>query len=261
MKPRALLGWVLLASLCLGGCRAVPPAAPPTAVVSQEQALARLDARQRAIQGFQGKGRITYLSPDQNYSGTLMLTGSMPATLKTVILDFLGRTILSFTTDGAEVQVFSPKEGKLFSGPATARNLAAFIPPAVALPQALRLLAGALPLSQGPPDRFTYDASQDRYLLEWGHAGALQERLWLTGQGLYPVREEWYGGAPEPRFTADLADFGALAPDFPEKITIKSTRPQLELRLAYRELRLNPPLNPGDLKLQAPAGTAVVPLP
>jgi hypothetical protein len=35
----------------------------------------------------------------------------------------------------------------------------------------------------------------------------------------------------------------------------------MELRLAYKELRLNPPLSPADLTLAPPPGVAVVQLP
>jgi hypothetical protein len=260
LKLRGFIWLVLLALLLAGGCRTLPPAPPPVAVTSPEELLSRLQSRQQQIKAFQAKGRLTFLSPQENYSGTALLTGRLPASLKVDVLDFLGRTILSFATDGTEVLVLSPRENKLFRGPATAKNLAAFIPPSVSLPQAVRLLVGALPFSSGPPDHFEYLPASGRYLLEWRRGGALVERLWVAAPGLYPVQEEWYGGAPEPRFTAELADFGALAPDLPEKITLKTTRPKIELRLVYGRLQLNPSLTPADLTLTPPPGVAVVSL-
>jgi hypothetical protein len=119
---------------------------------------------------------------------------------------------------------------------------------------------GALPLSPGPPDRFDYQTETGRYLLEWGQGSKLQERLWVEAQGLYPVQEEWFGGSPEPRFTAELANFGVLAPEIPEKITLKTTTPKMELRLVYRDLKLNPPLTPAELTLTPPPGIAEVSL-
>ncbi|MGB8990753.1 MAG: hypothetical protein WCD80_01730 [Desulfobaccales bacterium] len=260
MTRRTLIGAMVLALLGLGGCRALPPAPPPVAVTSPEELLSRLQAREQQVKAFQAKGRITFLSPHQNYSGTALLLGRLPASLKVDVLDFLGRTILSFATDGREVQVLSPRDNKLFQGPATPQNLAAFIPPSVSLTQTLRLLVGALPLSPGKPDRFEYLPGSGRYLLEWAADGALTERLGVEAQGFSPVQEEWFGGAPEPRFRAELANFGALAPGLPEKITLKSTAPKMELRLVYYELRLNPPLTPADLTLTPPPGVAVVPL-
>ena len=260
MNLRNFFCLLLAALLWSAGCRTLPPAPPPGAVISPEELLARLQARQEQVQSFQAKGRITFLSPQRNYSGTALLTGRLPAGLKVDVLDFLGRTILSFATDGAEVKVLSPQENKLFQGPATPRNLAAFIPPTVSLPQALRLLVGALPLSSGPPQSFDYEAATGRYRLEWRQGGALIERLWVAAQGLYPVQEEWFGGAPEVQFTAELANFGALAPETPEKITLKTPTPKMEMRLVYRNLKLNPPLTPAELTLASPPGVVQVPL-
>lgn len=261
MIPLRAIRLVILLFLLLAGCRALPPAPPPATVTSPEELLSRLESRQR-LRSFQAKGRITFLSPQQNYSGTALLRGILPATLRVDVLDLFGRTILSFHTNGAEVQVLSPREGKLYCGQATPRNLAAFIPPAVSLPQALRLLLGAVPLSPGTPPVFRYDPGQSRYLMEWqeGTAGKVRERLSVAAPGLYPVLEEWFGGGPAPRFTATFADFGSLVPDLPGKLTLQTSSPKIELRLAYTELILNPPLNPGELALTPPAGAAVVPL-
>jgi hypothetical protein len=179
LKLRGGIWLVLLALLWAGGCRTLTPAPPPAAAISPEALLSRLQSRQPQVQSFQAKGRITFLSPQQNYSGTALLTGRLPASLKANVLDFLGRTVLSFATDGTEVQVLDTRGNRLLSGPATPKNLAAFIPPSVSLPQALRLLLGVLPLSPGPPDHFEYQAATGRYLLEWRQAGALVERLWV----------------------------------------------------------------------------------
>lgn len=252
---------MLLALAGLYGCRALPPAPPPTAVASAEELLARLQQRQKNSESFQARGRITFLSPERNYSGTILVKSRRPESLRVDILDILGRTLLSLAANGDRVQVLSPSEGKLFQGPASPRNLAPFIPPAVTLPQALRLLVGALPLSPGPPSTFEYDPAAGQYRLEWRQPEGLQERLWVAAQGLYPLKDEYFGGAERPRFTAELADFGETVPDFPGKITLKTEAPKMELRLAYKELSLNPPLAPADLTLTPPAGITVVQLP
>lgn len=266
MKP-AIRVWPAIMALMvlvgLTGCRALPtpPTPPPTVVSSAEELLSRLQNRQKTLQAFQAKGRITFLSPQRNYSGTVRIKARRPASLRADILDIFGRTLLSFASDGSQVQVLSPHEGKFFRGPATPGNLAAFIPPAVTLPQALRLMMGALPLSPGPAARFEFNPSTSQYLLEWRQDNRLLERLWVAAQGLYPVKDEYYGGADRPRFTVELADYGEAAPDLPGKITLETEAPKMELRLAYNEESLNPPLRPADLTLTPPAGIAVVQLP
>lgn len=261
-RPIRLAFTALLTLAVLSGCRALPtePVPPPTKV-SAEELLTRLQNRGNSIQSFQARGRITFLTPQKNYSGTALIKVRRPENLRVDILDLFGRTLLSFASDGAQVQVLSPSEGKFFQGPASPRNMAAFIPPAVTLPQTLRLLAGALPLSSGPPTRFDYEATTGQYVLEWRKNDIIQERLWVAAQGLYPVKEEYFGGGDRPRFTAEWADYGAAMADLPGKITLKTEAPKLELRLAYNDLRLNAPLTPADLAVTPPAGVAVVQLP
>jgi len=251
---------LILALLLLAGCAGLRPAPPTRMALSPEEALAQLQARQQSIRSFQGKGRITLLSPEQNYSGTGLVAGRLPATLKADVLDFLGRSLLSFASDGQEVQVFIPKEGKIFRGPASPRNLAAFIPPGVTLPQALRLLVGALPLNRGQPRKGELNAAQGLYVYEWSNSqGGLEERLWVD-QELHPVKEEWYGEDGTPRFTAELAEYGSISPFLPGKITLRTEKPRVELRLAYKDLLLNPDLKPSDLALQPAPGVQEVPL-
>lgn len=261
ISPSWLALTALLALVVLSGCRALPTPPPTAAVASAEELLAKLQTREGTIEAFQARGRITFLSPERNYSGTALIKARRPENLRVDILDPFGRTLLSFASDGAQVQVLSPSEGKFFHGQASPRNLAAFIPPAVTLPQALRLLAGALPLSPGPASRFEYLPAAGQYLVEWRKNDLIQERLWVAAQGLYPVKEEYFGGSDRPRFTAEWTDYGAAAADLPGKVTLKTDAPKLELRLAYSELRLNVSLTPADLTLTPPSGVGVVQLP
>ena len=79
MKLKTFFWLLLTVLLWPAGCRTLPPAPPPVAVISSEELLARLNARQEQVKSFQAKGRITFLSPKQNYSGMALLTGQLPA--------------------------------------------------------------------------------------------------------------------------------------------------------------------------------------
>lgn len=252
----------LMALLELVGCRALPPPAPPpVAVSSAEEILARLKANQGAVQSFQAKGRLTLLSPQRNYSGTGVLKGQLPTTLRVDILDILGRSLLSFYSDGREVQVLSPQEGRLYRGPATPANLAALIPPGITLDQVVRLLVGDLPLSRTPPDDWRYDLEQDQYLLEWRHPdGSRRERLWVEARNFQAVKEEWFDDAGQPRFTIEFNEYGQLAPGRPRQVILRAFQPQAEMRLYYKEMQLNPPLSAAGLAVQRPEAVVEVPL-
>ncbi|MEW6387394.1 MAG: hypothetical protein AB1491_07755 [Thermodesulfobacteriota bacterium] len=249
--------WAILGP---GGCRSLPPAPPPP-VQSAAEVLSQLRARQQDLKTFAAKGRLTWLSPERNYSGTGLIKGRFPTTLRVDILDFFGRALLSFSSDGREVQVFSPKEAKFFSGAATPANLAAFIPPGVTLPQTLSLLTGDLPLSKEAPATWRYDPEKDAYLLEWRNPdGSQRERLWVAAPGSYPLREEWYDAQGRPLFTVELSDFDRQGSGRPQHIKLHTRHPEMELRLAYREMQLNPALPPGDFTVSRPPGVVEVPL-
>jgi hypothetical protein len=231
------------------------------AVTSAAELISRLQAGKPQVQSFEAKGRLTLLSPNRNYSGTSLIKGRLPQTVRADVLDILGRSLLYFYSNGQEVQVLSPKEGKLYRGEATPGNLAAFIPPAVTLSQMLRLLTGDLPLSAGQPSSWAYEADQGRYLLEWRYPeGAIKERLWLEARDLRPVQEEWHGPDGQLRFTAEFGDFGQVTPGLPSKIILKTPQPQAELRLVFKEMTLNPPLKDSDLVVPRPPAVTEVPL-
>jgi outer membrane lipoprotein-sorting protein len=258
----SFLALVALATLLgLGGCRALPPPPPPIAVLSTSEVLNQLKTRQEQVRSFQAKGRIILLSSRWNYSGTGFLKGSLPTTLRVDVLDFLGRSLMSFYSNGQEVRVLSPKEAKFYCGPATPGNLAAFIPPGVTLAQVVHLLVGDLPLSPGPPARGHYEAAQGQYLFEWDSPGdACRERLWVEARSFNPVKEEWFDQDGQLRFIVEYSDFGQVAAHRPRQLILHTYQPPAELRLVYKEMQINSPLTAADLVVTRPPAVVEVPL-
>jgi hypothetical protein len=258
------LGGALLLCLLAGlaGCRAALPPAPAVPELSADQILSRLKARHGALTTFAARGRLTLISPQQSATGNALIKGKLPETLKVDLKDLLGRSVLDFATDGQQVEILFPRENKLLRGPATPANLAAFIPPGVTAPQALRLLVGDLPLSPGPPDRMHFEPGERMYVLEWLKSdGSLQERLRVAAGDLQPRKEEWFGADGKLAFSAELGEFHQVSPGWPQQLKLVTPSPhQVELRLVYRDFTPNPALNPGDLVVSRPPGVAVLPL-
>jgi hypothetical protein len=258
MRLKCALMLVVLAGLA--GCKAMPPA-PAVPELSAGQILSKLQARQGTLTAFAARGRLTLISPQQNATGTALIKGKPPETLKVDLKDPLGRTILNFATNGRTVEILFPRENKLVQGPATPANLSAFIPPGVTLPQALRLLVGDLPLSQGPPTRSHLDPGERLYILEWlKKDGSLQERLGVNADDLFPRKEEWFGADGRLAFSAELGDFSQASPSWPQHLKLVTPSPRVDLRLTYKDFTPNPALNPGDLVVPRPPGVAVMPL-
>lgn len=257
---RRLGAAVLALLMALAGCRTLPPPPPAPLMQSAAEVISRLKDRQGELKSFQARGRLTLIAPGRSYSGTGRLTGAFPSTLRVGVLDFLGRSLLDFASDGRQVEVLFPREGKLYRGPATPGNLAAFIPPGLTLPQTLQLLTAKLPLSSGAPEEWRHEPGSGAYLLIWKQAnGSLQERLWVAVEGLNPLKDEWYGADGNLTFTAEWS--GAEGPgERPRKVTVRILNPATELRLAYQDFTPNPALSPADLTVPKPPGVAEVPL-
>lgn len=259
MRSGGLLLLVLLA--VLAGCRTLPPAPPVLPELTADQILSQLQARQQGLSSFALQGRLVLLSPRQNATGTALIKGKLPETLRVDLKDPLGRSVLNFATDGRVVELLFPRENKLFRGPATPTNLAAFIPPGVSLPQTLRLLVSDLPLSEGPPARMRYEPGEGLYVLEWLQSdGSLQERLRVQADGCLPRQEEWYGTGGRLAFKAELDEYDRQAPSRPRRLKLISPGPNVELRLTYKEFIPNPSLSPTALAVPQPPGVRVLPL-
>ena len=256
------LGRILLLVILAGlvGCRTMPPT-PKAPELSGDQILSRMKTRRGDLTAFSARGRLTLISPQQNATGTALIKGKLPQNLKVDLKGPLGRSILSFATDGYVVELLFPQEKKLFRGPATPNNLASFIPPGVKLYQALQLLVGDLPLSQGPPARVQFKPGERMYILEWLKSdGSLQERLWVVADEVQPRKEEWYEANGRLAFSAELGEFNRLAPGRPAQLKVLTSNPQVELRLAYQEFTPKISLTAADLVVPRPTGTAVLPL-
>jgi outer membrane lipoprotein-sorting protein len=259
MKIRWIILVLVIAALagCHGKFLHRPKALPAAGVkLSPEQIVSQLKARQGQLTSFAAKGRVTLVSPEQNATGTALIKGKFPETLRVDLKDPLGRSVLSFYTNGQQVEILFPRENKLLTGPATPTNLSSFIPAGVKLPQALRLMVGDLPLSQGKPARMSQES--DMYVLEWqAPDGSLAERLWVSVGAVQPVKDEWYGAGGRLIFSAALGEYGKAAVDRPGQVKLITTSPRVELLLTYRDFTPNPTLTPADLAVPKPLGVVV----
>ena len=82
----------------------------------------------------------------------------------------------------------------------------------------------------------------------------------MDAREVQPVKEEWFGPGGKLRFVAEYSDFGRLARGVPGQIIFKTSQPDAELRLFYKEMALNPSLQAPDLVLPRPPAVEEVPL-
>lgn len=267
MKGRRLAGLGRFVIPCglvlLAACRPFPPVRPGIRPVvhSAQDLRARLLVRAQAIQSFKAKGRVTYISPEQKYSGKALLVGHKPRTLRVDVLSFWGQSALSFFTNGQEMQILDYRQGKLYRGPVTPGNLADFIPP-VKVAELLEVLSGGVLLYRTGKAQMTYDPGPDRYRLELrsedqnGHTV-----IWVDARNLEILTAQWSDAQGQRSFKVEFADFDYRSRyPLPHRITLISGDNRRRLRVHYQELLLNPPLTSEALDLVAPAAVLEVPL-
>ncbi len=64
----------------------------------------------------------------------------------------------------------------------------------------------------------------------------------MSGQGLYPVKDGSSGAAATAAFRGGIGRFRSVGPGPAGKVTLRTEATKMELRLVFKELRLNPPL-------------------
>ncbi len=256
MKCLAVLACLAVA---VASCRTLPPPPPPPTLASPAEILAALRARQEGVKGFQAKARLTAIAPGRSYSGSGVVKALLPASLRVEVVDLFGRSLMSFACHEDRVEVLFPREGKLFTGPATPANLAAFIPPGLTLSQCVKLLAGNVPFSPGGPSAVQEGEGGRGLIMSWDNPnGSPRERLWLA-EGGQPQRQEWFGNDGKNPVHTEFADFSGPG-GRPKQVKVKTANPEAELRVAFGDLLLNPPLTPADFTLPRPAGVIEAPL-
>lgn len=255
---KRLLVFVCLAAAGLAACRTLPPPPPPSAAPPGE-VLAALRARQEGIKSFQSRARLTLIAPGRSFSGTGRVQAGLPSSLRVDVVDLFGRSLMNFASDGARVEVLFPREEKLFTGPATPGTLAAFIPPGVTLPQCVRLLAGSVPFSEEVPATWQETVEDRGLVMTWTNPdGSVREKLWVAAGG-HPRKQEWHGTDGQPKFTAEFSDFAGPG-GWPKQVKVQTAKPQTELRVAFGDLTVNPPLGPTDFTVPRPPGVTEAPL-
>ncbi len=121
----------ILFLLCLSACARLPTApvaGEKPAIQSAPDLVKQLEARAAEIQSLKGKGNVSVVSPQKNYTGNALITEIKPAVLRVDVLNFWGQPVIAFLMNDQEIKLLVYPESKLYRGPANSTNLSRFIP-------------------------------------------------------------------------------------------------------------------------------------
>jgi hypothetical protein len=241
-RARAL---ALLAALALAGCRTPPPAQLPLAPDDPRPAqrvaeLRELAGRRHALRA---TARAESAGPGGASFSSQLLLVERPASLRVEVIGLLQQRVLVLATDGARYELYRAEGRQTEAGPVHPGVLEEVAGLPVTPEAAASLLLAAPEPPEAPPESAFEDAAGTLMLgwpeqtLVFDAAGRLAELRFHPGEG-DTLRARW-------------SDYRALAgaEPFPHRFELELPASEARLVLEYRQLELDPALDPGLFRL------------
>lgn len=256
MNQNLLLKIGLLVSLivlCLSACARLPtvPAGERPMVQSGPDLLKQLESRGAEIQSLKGKGNVSVVSPQRNYTGNALVTVYKPSLLRVDVLNFWGQPVVAFLTNDSEIKLMVYPESKLYRGPANSANLSRFIPLPVSIQDFMAILTGRVAFEQYEKPALVETKDSNVYYLELTSRGG-NDRLKLTieSQSLNITAAQWQNPQGQETMRAEFGEFvsqGTITG--PLEIKLTSADQANQVRIRYRDLTFNVPAAPEAMAL------------
>ncbi len=232
--------------LCLAACARLPtaPVAERLPVGSADELLKQLQARAAAVTGLKARGNVAVTSPQKNYSGNILLTAAKPAKLRVDILNFWGQSLVTFLSDGQEMNLLVYSDSKLYKGPATPENLRRFLPVVVSQEDFLAALTGHIAFQHYGKPVLLSSPDPAVYLLELtGRDLPEKVKLTVDAQTLQLLTVQWFSPQGPETLRADFSNFLSNSGiSGPSEIRLVSGDGENQVRVRYRDVTFNAPL-------------------
>jgi outer membrane lipoprotein-sorting protein len=257
--------FLLLLLMLLSACARLPtaPVGERPIVQAAPDLLKQLEARASEIQSFKGKGNVSVISPQKNYTGNALVTEYKPAMLRVDVLNFWGQPVVAFLLNDQEMKLMVYPENKLYRGPANAANLSRFIPLPVTSKDFLAILTGRVAFAQYEKPVLLEAKDPNFYYLELTSLKG-NERLKLTieSQSLNITSAQWQNPQGQEIMQAEFSEFisqGSITA--PREIKLASGDQANQVRIHFRDLTYNVPLSPEAMALPVSSGVQELALP
>ncbi|ORJ61536.1 LolA family protein [Geothermobacter hydrogeniphilus] len=252
---RVRLVLICLVPILLQACAVPRPAAPPVVDVGARELLQHLESSARRLQSLRGLARVRVESPQRNFGATQVLLVSKPNRLRAETLSLFGTPMLLLSSDGRQLQVLVPGQNRFYQGAASGRNLQRFTNLPLRLEDLVHLLLYQVPLL-ADVERLEADAAGPLLFLS-GDGDRRQELQFDNQLRLVRCRLS-RGGAVW--LDIGYGDFSAEQ-NFPRSISLRLPQRDILLEVQFRQLEINPQLDPRRFVLVRPAGAKLIALP
>ena len=259
---------VLPLLLSLVACATRPLASGPSRAslptTTAAAILASFDRRWQMVEELRALARLSVTSAQGRYSTRQTVLWHRPTRLRLDTLSLFGQPTMTLSADAERVAIYYPHQGVFFQGPATATNLARFIGLPLDVEEAAYLLTGYIrPGSKYPQAEPALQIDNGSYLLRFLRQGQeLIQDVWVEPGQFLPTRMVRYTDHARPAVDVQYSDFRPLTATFPFpfQLVIWLPRVEMEVRVQFLSVDLNPGLHPEVFQLLPPEGVRVTPL-
>ena len=257
---RLLRVWrvVLFFGLCLflfNSC-AAPPVIPLAERPSRDMMLGRLESSRTAFTSLKGLGKYHFSQRERSFSATQVLFAQRPDLLRVETLGLFGSPALMLATDGVQLTVLLPGEGKAYQGKADSGMLMRFMQLPLRDEDIVSILLQQPLLTAWDEDAIRYDPDGNSALILKSSYGVRQEILFDLQLNI--LRFDYYlADGLQMRLTYSNFDKKTL---FPHRFQLELPLDELEISFAFTDVEVNTTHPAGRFSLTPPAGYLIVPL-
>jgi hypothetical protein len=224
-------------------------------------------AAQGRVHRVRGSARVRITSPDLSGAVNEFAAAEKPDRVHLETLDFFGNPAAVLVASGGRFAFLDARANVFYRGDATPENISRFLPVVIPVEELVTILGGAAPLLPGRP----LDARVEDGLLlltvglgDVGQRLAIGERATVAWSRIRRSEPLPGGGTRETNPAYDLEfdgfeDLGTVR--FPREVRLDAPSARSRVELRWRDLEVDPSLDPAVFRLEAPRGARVVDLP
>ncbi|MFQ5691609.1 MAG: DUF4292 domain-containing protein [Nitrospinota bacterium] len=262
----ALAAGLLLAAAGCASLGVVPP--PPEAarfLQRPKSLLDRVRARRNGFRDLRGLVEITLDSPRERYAGKAVLVLQAEGSIRLEPLNFFGQPVFYLVAHKDQLEAYAPREGNLFRGRATARNLHQWMGIPLSPREVVNILWGGMPsLDAGAGLTAVWDGAVGKagsYRLDFLSGGRVARRSWVDPRTLLPLRFQAFDARGGVLLTVRYEDYRRVSGVWlPEAVEVAVGPSERTLSLSYGRVAVNGGLGPLAFHLPVPQGTPVIPI-
>jgi hypothetical protein len=254
---RCLAGLICCSSLaaCAPHPKIPSPALPP---VAAGELLQRVKTCGSAIETLRGLAKVRLTTKERTLSASQVLLAAFPDRLRAESLSPFGSPLLVLASDGHDLDVLLPGQGRFLHGPASADNLRRFTRLPLRLTDLVGLLLYRPPLF--PWQEFHGGSGEgDHYRLFLdGHDNRRQ--VFTFDAALHVIGAAYYNGA-DLLLEVGYSEFTSNEPQYPRQAELHLPAYGVEATIRFSEVTLNADLPAERFRIQPPQGAKVEELP